>query len=91
MTADRVRSWRRGAITIIAVLAIYLDEMLTPRQHYIDFPGSALMMLGVGAVMLVVVQAQSLAAPVMAAPPPRPKKPRSQMGVSQRRSGPYRS
>ena len=29
--------------------------------------------------------------PVMAAPQPRPTKPRSQIGVSQSRTGPYRS
>jgi EmrB/QacA subfamily drug resistance transporter len=54
-------------IGAIAVLALFLDEKLTPRQHHIDYLGSALLMLGVGAVMVVVVQAESLDLPVMAA------------------------
>ncbi len=53
-------------VIAIAILALFLDEMLTPRQHHIDYPGSALLMTGVGAIMLVVVQAQSLAPAVMA-------------------------
>src|SRR5580700_3940100 len=51
----------------IAILAIFLHERLTPRQHHIDYLGSALLMLGVGAVMVTVVQAESLDLPVMAA------------------------
>jgi EmrB/QacA subfamily drug resistance transporter len=54
-------------IAAIAVLALFLDEKLTPRQHHIDYLGSALLMLGVGAVMVVVVQAESLDLPIMAA------------------------
>jgi EmrB/QacA subfamily drug resistance transporter len=47
-------------IVAIAILAIFLHERLTPRRHHIDYSGSALLMLGVGAIMMVVVQAQSL-------------------------------
>ncbi len=54
-------------IAAIAILAIYLHEQLTPRQHQIDYIGSALLMLGVGAIMMVVVQANSLERPVIAA------------------------
>jgi len=54
-------------IAAIAILAAFLDERLTPRQHQIDYLGSALMMLGVGAIMMVVVQAESLDRPVIAA------------------------
>jgi EmrB/QacA subfamily drug resistance transporter len=53
-------------IAAIAILAIFLNERLTPRQHHIDYIGSALLMLGVGAIMMVVVQAESLQAPVIA-------------------------
>jgi EmrB/QacA subfamily drug resistance transporter len=54
-------------IAAIAILAAFLDERLTPRQHQIDYVGSALLMLGVGAIMMVVVQAESLDRPVIAA------------------------
>jgi EmrB/QacA subfamily drug resistance transporter len=53
-------------IAAIAILAAFLDERLTPRQHQIDYVGSALLMLGVGAIMMVVVQADSLERPVIA-------------------------
>jgi EmrB/QacA subfamily drug resistance transporter len=53
-------------IAAIAILAAFLDERLTPRQHQIDYVGSVLLMLGVGAIMMVVVQADSLERPVIA-------------------------
>ena len=53
-------------VAAIAILAIFLDERLTPRQHHIDYIGSVLLMLGVGAITMVVVQAESLEAPVIA-------------------------
>jgi EmrB/QacA subfamily drug resistance transporter len=53
-------------IAAIAILAVFLVERLTPRQHQIDYLGSGLLMLGVGAVMMVVVQADSLERPVIA-------------------------
>jgi EmrB/QacA subfamily drug resistance transporter len=48
-------------IAAIAILALFLHERLTPRRHHIDYAGSILLMVGVGAVMLVVVQADALA------------------------------
>jgi EmrB/QacA subfamily drug resistance transporter len=54
-------------IAAIAILALYLHERLTPRHHHIDYAGSFLLMVGVGAVMMVVVQADALTGPVIAA------------------------
>ncbi|HEY2229559.1 MAG TPA: MDR family MFS transporter [Xanthobacteraceae bacterium] len=54
-------------IAAIAILAIFLHERIHLRQHHIDYVGSALLMLGVGAIMMVVVQAESLERPVIAA------------------------
>jgi EmrB/QacA subfamily drug resistance transporter len=48
-----------GVIAIV-ILAIFLHERIQRRQHQIDYVGSALLMLGVGAIMMVVVQAESL-------------------------------
>jgi EmrB/QacA subfamily drug resistance transporter len=53
-------------IVAIAILAIFLQEHIKPRQHHIDYAGSALLMLGVGAIMMVVVQADALDRPVVA-------------------------
>jgi EmrB/QacA subfamily drug resistance transporter len=47
-------------VAAIAILAIFLHERIQLRQHHIDYVGSALLMLGVGAIMMVVVQAESL-------------------------------
>jgi EmrB/QacA subfamily drug resistance transporter len=54
-------------IVAIAILAMFLREQLNPRQRHVDYVGSALLMLGVGAIMMVVVQAESLDRPVIAA------------------------
>jgi EmrB/QacA subfamily drug resistance transporter len=54
-------------IAAISILAVFLDERLTPRRHHIDYTGSALLMLGVGAIMMVVVQADALERNVSAA------------------------
>lgn len=54
-------------IVAITILAVFLHEALNPRQHHIDYAGSALLMLGVGAVMMAVVQAESLERSVIAA------------------------
>ena len=54
-------------IAAITILAIFLHEGLNPRQHHIDYLGSTLLMLGVGAIMMVVVQAESLERSVIAA------------------------
>jgi EmrB/QacA subfamily drug resistance transporter len=53
-------------VAAIAILAIFLHERVHLRQHQIDYAGSALLMLGVGAIMMVVVQAESLERPVIA-------------------------
>jgi len=49
-----------GVLTI-ALLATFHDEEIHPRQHVVDYLGAILLMLGVGAPMIVLVQAQSLA------------------------------
>lgn len=54
-------------IAAITILAIFLHEALHPRQHHIDYLGSVLLMLGVGAFMMVVVQAESLERSVITA------------------------
>lgn len=54
-------------IVAITILAVFLHEALNPRRHHIDYAGSALLMLGVGAVMMAVVQAESLERSVSAA------------------------
>lgn len=50
----------------IALLALFLHETVRPRQHSIDYLGSVLMIVGLGAIMTAIVQAQSLDAPVPA-------------------------
>jgi EmrB/QacA subfamily drug resistance transporter len=47
-------------IAAIGILAVYLDEQVEKRPHQIDVLGSLLLMLGVGAILMVVVQARSL-------------------------------
>src|SRR5262245_20089449 len=48
-----------GVVTI-GLLCVFLNEELHRCQHQIDYLGSLLLMLGLGATMTVVVQAQSL-------------------------------
>jgi len=48
-----------GAVTI-ALLCVFLHEEFEPRQHQIDYLGSLLLMLALGAMITVLVQAQSL-------------------------------
>src|SRR4029077_18171199 len=43
-----------------AMLALFLHERREVREHRIDFAGSALLSLGAGALMLVMMQAHSL-------------------------------
>ncbi len=43
----------------ILMYGMFLHERLTPRQHRIDYLGSLLLALGVGAVMLALVQAHA--------------------------------
>jgi EmrB/QacA subfamily drug resistance transporter len=53
-------------VVAIAILALFLDEGMTPRRHHIDYVGSILLMLGVGAIMVVLVQAESLSSELVA-------------------------
>ena len=55
-----------GAVAIWLISA-FLDEQLQRREHQIDYLGSALLMLGLGAIMTVLVQAHSLDLPIAAA------------------------
>jgi Na+/melibiose symporter-like transporter len=50
----------------IAMLESVLVENVAPRQHRIDYGGSALLMIGTGAVMLAVIQWAHLPAPLLA-------------------------
>jgi EmrB/QacA subfamily drug resistance transporter len=53
-------------IAAIAVLTRFLEEHVEPRPHQVDVLGSALLMLGVGAILMLVVQAQNLSVPISA-------------------------
>jgi EmrB/QacA subfamily drug resistance transporter len=53
-------------IATIAMLARLLPEQATLRRHRVDYLGSALLMLGAGAVMVALVQMQSLDATTLA-------------------------
>jgi EmrB/QacA subfamily drug resistance transporter len=44
----------------IAILLRSLDEHITPRRHQTDIPGAALLMLGLGAILMPAIQAQYL-------------------------------
>jgi EmrB/QacA subfamily drug resistance transporter len=48
-----------GAVSF-AMLALFLHERREAQEHRIDFAGSALLSLGAGALMLVMIQAHSL-------------------------------
>ncbi len=48
-------------IAAMVMLGAFLREKLEPRRHEVDYAGALLLMLGVGASMVVIVQAQSLA------------------------------
>lgn len=48
------------SIAAMAMLAVFLKENIAPRRHDIDYLGALLLMLGIGALMVVVVQARSL-------------------------------
>ena len=47
-------------IAAMLMLAVCLNERITPQRHDIDYPGAALLLIGVGAVMVVLVQARNL-------------------------------
>jgi EmrB/QacA subfamily drug resistance transporter len=44
----------------MAVLGLYLHETVTKRPHEVDYLGALLMMVGVGSLMLVVIQGEGL-------------------------------
>jgi EmrB/QacA subfamily drug resistance transporter len=47
-------------LSAIALLAVFLHETPKPRQHSIDYFGALLLMVGIGAIMTVVMQASQL-------------------------------
>jgi EmrB/QacA subfamily drug resistance transporter len=49
-------------LAAIAMYAVFLDEQIERRPHVIDYPGGLLLTIGVGAVMLALVQGGSLGA-----------------------------
>jgi EmrB/QacA subfamily drug resistance transporter len=53
-------------ITAIIVLVRCLDEHVEPRPHQVDMLGAVLLMLGVGAILMLAVQAQNLSMAVSA-------------------------
>ena len=46
----------------ITMYALFLPEQVLPRKHQIDYAGAALLTIGVGAVLLTLVQAATLGA-----------------------------
>jgi EmrB/QacA subfamily drug resistance transporter len=55
-----------GAVSI-AMFALFLDERVERRQHRIDYLGVALLVVGVGALMLALVQATRFDTPLVVA------------------------
>ena len=54
-------------VAAIVILMRCLDERIEPRQHEIDMRGAALLMLGIGAILMPAIQAQYLNATISAA------------------------
>lgn len=54
-------------VIAIAVLLRYLDEHIEPRRHQINLTGAALLMLGIGAILMPLIQAQYLSTALSAA------------------------
>jgi MFS family permease len=54
-------------VLAIAMFAIFLPETIERRQHRLDYLGGALLVVGIGALMLALVQARSLGAGSIAA------------------------
>jgi EmrB/QacA subfamily drug resistance transporter len=50
------------SIAAMTMMAVFLKERVEKRNHDVDYLGAALLILGVGAVMVVIVQAQALSA-----------------------------
>ena len=53
-------------IAAILIMASSLHERIELRSHHVDVVGSILLMVGVGGVLMTVVQAQNLSAPLAA-------------------------
>jgi EmrB/QacA subfamily drug resistance transporter len=54
-------------VVSIAMFALFLDERVERREHRIDYLGGGLLVVGIGALMLALVEAMHLAGPVIAA------------------------
>jgi MFS family permease len=65
----RLVFWVNLPIGLLSILmyGVFLHERLQPREHRIDYLGSLLLALGVGAVMLALVQARAFGGPLSAA------------------------
>ncbi|HZU91575.1 MAG TPA: MDR family MFS transporter [Stellaceae bacterium] len=65
----RLVFWVNLPIGVASVLmyGMFLHERLQPREHRIDYLGSLLLALGVGAVMLALVQVRAFGGPLSAA------------------------
>jgi len=48
------------SLATMAMLAVFLKENIAPQRHDIDYLGALLLMIGIGALMVVLVQARSL-------------------------------
>ncbi len=53
-------------IAAILIMASSLHEQIELRSHHVDIAGSVLLMVGVGGVLMTVVQAQNLSVPLAA-------------------------
>jgi EmrB/QacA subfamily drug resistance transporter len=53
------------SLATMAMLAVFLRETVAPRRHEVDYLGAVLLMLGIGALMVVIVQMQNLSAAVL--------------------------
>jgi EmrB/QacA subfamily drug resistance transporter len=54
--------WINVPVSIVTMitLAIFLKERIAPQRHDIDYLGAGLLMIGIGALMVVLVQARNL-------------------------------
>jgi EmrB/QacA subfamily drug resistance transporter len=52
-------------VTAITMIALFLRERVQPRQHRIDWLGSLLLLISVGAFMLALVQGATLGRPLL--------------------------
>ena len=54
-------------LAAVVMLALVLDERIEPVRRRIDYAGAILLMLGVGALLVAIVQSQTLGGAVIAA------------------------